>query len=207
MVGASRVLAFNNQLFLLINAPAHPYPTTVALAEFAASGVIILVPFLLVALWVWGNPTHRAGLAATAVAAALALGANQLLGLLWYEPRPFVIGLGRTLIAHPPENSFPSDHTTFMVTLGLSLIITRAAPAWGKVVILLGLLVAWARIYLGLHFPIDMLTSGAVGASFGGVSAILVPPISRWAMPLAEPIYEGALRLLHLPIRVFPRRP
>ena len=201
------MLAFNNQLFLLINAPAHPYPTTVALAELAASGVIILVPFLLVGLWLWGDPIRRAGLAATAIAAALALGANQILGLLWYEPRPFMIGLGRTLISHPPENSFPSDHTTFMVTVGLSLIVTRAAPAWGKVVILLSLLVAWARIYLGLHFPVDMLASGAVAGCFGGAAAFLLPPISRWVMRLVEPIYEGALQLLHLPSRSFPRRP
>jgi undecaprenyl-diphosphatase len=206
MLGKACMLALNNQLFLLINASAHPYPTILTLAEFAASGLIVFVPLLLVAIWIWGDPTRRAGLSATAVAAALALGANQLLGLLWYEPRPFMIGLGRTLITHPAENSFPSDHTTFMVTVGLGLIITRAAPAWGKVVILLGLLVAWARIYLGLHFPVDMLTSGVVGGCFGGVSAFLVPLISRWVMPSAEPIYEGTLRLLHLPIRVFPRR-
>lgn len=196
----------NNHLFLLLNASAHPYLATVALAEFAASGVILLVPFLLVALWIWGDPARRAGLIATAIAASLALGANQILGLLWYEPRPFMIGLGRTLIAHPPENSFPSDHTTFMLTVGLSLVATLAAPAWGKVVIILGLLVAWARIYLGLHFPVDMLTSGLVAGCFGGGAALLLPLVNRWIMPLAEPAYEAGLQLLHLPVWVFPRR-
>jgi hypothetical protein len=39
-----------------------------------------------------------------------AVGINQLLGTLWYEPRPFATGLGRTLIQHAPDNSFPSDH-------------------------------------------------------------------------------------------------
>jgi undecaprenyl-diphosphatase len=200
------MLALNKHLFLLLNAPVHPYPTTVAVAELAASGVIILVPFLLAGLWIWGDPTRRARLVATAIAAAVALGANQVLGLLWFEPRPFMIGLGRTLMTHPPENSFPSDHTTFMLTVGLGLIATRAAPAWGKIVIILGLLVAWARIYLGLHFPVDMVASGLVGGCFGCGATSLLPPTKRWVMPLLDPIYEAGLRVLHLPARVFPRQ-
>lgn len=196
----------NDHLFLLLDAPAHPYRLTVALAEFAASIIIALVPFLLIAAWIWGDPMRRAGLIATTSTAALALGANQIVGFLWFEPRPFMIGIGRTLIAHAPENSFPSDHTTFMFTVGLGLIVTRAAPAWGKVVIGLGLLVAWARIYLGLHFPVDMIASGLIGACFSGAAAFLALPVSRWVMPLIEPLYEAALNLLHLPARLFPRR-
>jgi undecaprenyl-diphosphatase len=178
----------------------------VGLAELAASGVIILVPFLLTALWIWGDPTRRVGLVATSIAAAVALGTNQVLGLLWFEPRPFMIGLGRTLITHPPENSFPSDHTTFMLTVGFGLIATRAAATWGKIVIILGLLVAWARIYLGLHFPVDMVASGLVGGCFGGGAAFLLPLTRRWVMPLLNPFYEAGLRVLHLPARVFPRQ-
>ena len=101
----------NNHLFLLINAPSGASPAIVFVAELVASKLIDLVPLLLVALWIWGKPTRRTGLAASSIAAALALCANQIVGLLWFEPRPFMIGLGRTLMAHVPENSFPSDHT------------------------------------------------------------------------------------------------
>ncbi|MBI1201893.1 MAG: phosphatase PAP2 family protein [Rhodopseudomonas sp.] len=200
------MLALNSQLFLLINASAQPYPTTVGLAELAASGVIFLVPILLVGLWIWGDPKRRPGLVATAIAATVALSANQLLGLLWFEPRPFMVGLGRTLITHPPENSFPSDHTTFMLAVGIGLIATRASPAWGKVVVILGLVVAWSRIYLGLHFPVDMLASALVGGSFGAVATLLTRVTARYLMPLIEPVYDAGLRLLHLPARLFPRK-
>lgn len=125
------MLSINNHVFLLINAPAGASPSLVSVAEFVASRLIDLIPVLLVVLWVWGKPAGRAGLVASAVAAALALGANQLVGLFWYEPRPFMIGLGRTLIAHVPENSFPSDHTTFILAVGFALIATRATPQWG----------------------------------------------------------------------------
>ncbi len=199
------MLALNNHLFLLLNASATASPILVTLAEVVAAKLIYLIPFLLFALWIWGKPEQRAGLTATAIAGGLALGANQLLGLLWYEPRPFMIGLGRTLMPHAPENSFPSDHTTFILTIGFALIATRTAPTWAKVVSILGALVAWARIYLGLHFPLDMLASTLIAGLFSAVAVLLVLPIEYWIMPMTGRTYEGALNALRLSPRVFPR--
>jgi undecaprenyl-diphosphatase len=200
------MLAINDKLFLLINAEPGASPTIIYTAELVASKLIDLVPLLLVALWIWGSPPRRAGLAACSIAAVLALGANQLAGLLWFEPRPFMIGLGRTLVVHAPENSFPSDHTTFILTVGIALIATRAAPTWGRLVIVLGALVAWARIYLGLHFPIDIFASALIAYVFGTIASVLDMPVERWIMPVANYVYEGALKALRLPSRFFPRR-
>lgn len=200
------MLSLDNHLFLLINASAAASPILVTVAEIIAAQLIYAIPLLLIALWIWGEPERRAGLVATAITAALALSANQLAGMLWYEPRPFMIGLGRTLMAHVPENSFPSDHTTFVLTVGLALIVSRAAPTWGKIVSAAAALIAWARVYLGLHFPLDMLASALIACLFGGIAAFLEGPARRWVMPIANPIYEGALDALRLPTRAFPRR-
>jgi len=127
---------WNDRLFLLINASDHPAAAVVTAANVVAADVIFLVAMLFVALWVWGKPERRDRLVAAACATALALAANQALGLLWYEPRPFMIGLGHTFADHAVENSFPSDHATFMFTAGLSLIITGAARRWGILVTL-----------------------------------------------------------------------
>jgi undecaprenyl-diphosphatase len=199
------MLALNHHLFLLINAEPGESPLLIALGRIVAGDVIGLVPLLLVLLWIRGKPERRAGLVATAIAAALALGANQIVGQFWYEPRPFMIGLGRTLMAHVPENSFPSDHTTFMLTIGIGLIATGGAPRWGRIVTVAGVLVAWARIYLGLHFPLDMLTSALIAGVFAAIAVLLAVPSQRWIMPLANSIYDGALDLLRLPGEVFPR--
>jgi undecaprenyl-diphosphatase len=117
-----------------------------------------------------------------------------------------MIELGRTLMAHVPENSFPSVHTTFILTVGFALVVTRAAPTWGKVVSVSGILVAWARIYLGLHFPLDMLASGLIACLFGELAGLMVPAVRRWIMQIADSTYEGALNTLGLPRRVLPRR-
>lgn len=198
-------MLLNDHLFLLLNASAAPSPLLVALAGIVAEQLIYFLPVLLAALWIWGPRERRAGLILTAIAAGCALGANQLVGLLWYEPRPFMIGLGHTLIAHAPENSFPSDHTTFFLTTGFALIATRGAPAFGKLVALLGVLVAWARIYLGLHFPVDMLASALIACLFGTASILLQAPVRRWVVPIIDRIYDAALDRLRLPPRFFPR--
>jgi undecaprenyl-diphosphatase len=200
------MLTINNQVFRLLNAAVDAFPTLVYVAELVASSLIDLIPVLLVALWVWGQPARRSGLVATSIAAALALGANQIVGLFWYEPRPFMVSLGRTLVAHVPENSFPSYHTTFILTIGIALMTTRAAPTWGKVVSVLGVVVAWARIYLGPHFPLDMLASALIASLFGASAALPISVVRRWIMPMADRIYEVALDMLRLPPRIFPRR-
>lgn len=199
------MLLLNHHLFLLLNASAAPSPLVVDLADVVAQQLIYALPVLLLALWIWGRPERRAGLISTAIAAACALGANQLVGLLWYEPRPFMIGLGHTLLAHVPENSFPSDHTTFFLATGFALIATRGAPGVGKVVSLLGALVAWARIYLGLHYPVDMLASALIACLFGAASTLLNPPVGRWIAPTIDRLYEATLDTLRLPQRIFPR--
>jgi len=74
-------------------------------------------------------------------------------------------------------------------------------------VCLCGLLVAWARIYLGLHFPIDMAASLLVGLAGGGVARAALPASERWLHPVAHHTYEAALRSLRLPPALFPRSP
>ena len=197
----------NERLFLALNAPAHPDVLTVTLAWLAASWLIYVAAAVVPALWIWGRHTARGALLVTVLGVGAALSVNQLLGLLWYEPRPFVIGLGHTLAFHAVENSFPSDHATFMWSLGFALITTGAARTWGTLVCFAGLLIAWSRIYLGLHFPVDMTASFLIGVAGGGLAGAALPVGERWLQPVALHTYEVMLRSLRLPPSLFPRGP
>jgi undecaprenyl-diphosphatase len=198
---------WNDRLFLLINASDHPAASLVSTANLVAADVVFLVVLLFGTLWVWGRSERRAALLASVCATALALAANQALGLLWYEPRPFMIGLGHTFSEHAVENSFPSDHATFMFTAGLSLISTGAARRWGIVVALAGIAVAWARIYLGLHFPVDMLSSAMIALVFSLIAVPLKLPIGRTVIPVGNRLYDAILDALRFPTTFFPRTP
>ncbi len=144
----------NSQLFLWLNASTPPSQLQLWLAIGVAEWLIYALPLLLALLWFSGQARQAVLTAALSVLLALACG--QLIGLLWPHPRPFMLGMGQTLLPHPPETSFPSDHATVFFTLGLSLL----GSGWRRLaalVLLTGALVAWARVYLGVHFPLDML--------------------------------------------------
>jgi undecaprenyl-diphosphatase len=199
------MLALNQALFLWLNAPAEAPKPIVDFALAVAIWLVAIVPALLVALWIWGSVRNRPGLIVTALAAATALGINQLLGLLWYEPRPFMVHVGRTLMAHAPDNSFPSDHATLMLTVAFGLMTTRAAPRWGTAVLFVGLAVAWSRLYLGVHFPIDMAASAVIAIACAFVAALLVGPAERWPTPILCSVYDSILDIVRAPPRLFRR--
>lgn len=200
------MLAWNQGLFLWLNASGHPDRAVVMIAAFSAQALVYFALAIVAGLWVWGRPSQRGALLAVVIAAALALGVNQLLGLLWYEPRPFMAGVGHTLLAHVPENSFPSDHATLVWALSAGLIVSGASVPAGIVVGAMGAMIAWARIYLGVHFPIDMAASAAVAVVAGALAAASQRFVDHWLLPIVQDVYERALEGLGLPVALFPRR-
>jgi undecaprenyl-diphosphatase len=198
-------MSWNTDLFLLLNAPAVPGPTMLAAVRMLAESPVVVAPGLLVWLWVRRPDAGRAGLLAAALAVLFGQLINGGLGLLWFEPRPFMAGIGHTLLVHAPNNGFPSDHMTMTVALGAALVLTGVARTAGIAVCVLGLGVGWARVWLGVHFPVDVLT----GIPAGGVAAWLAwrlqPALGRHVLPPAELFYEAVVVVLRLPRTVFPR--
>ena len=171
-----------------------------------AASPVAAAPLLLIGLWVWGAASRRGALLAVAGAILVAQGVNLTLGLLWFDPRPFMVPIGRTLVAHAADNGFPSDHATLVWTLGLGLIMTGAAVRWGAAACVYGLAVAWSRVWLGVHFPDDMAGSALVALACGSLARAAAPTITVWALPLADRAYEAALPALRLPPALVPRR-
>jgi undecaprenyl-diphosphatase len=194
--------AFNQALFLMINGtPATPV-WLVGIAVLIADFVIYLIPFLLAAMWLLGNEAQRSLAIRACLVAMLGVGANQLIGLVWQHPRPFMIGLGHAFLPHAPDSSFPSDHATVFAGVALTLLLGGAC--WiGGFTLMGGVSVAWARVFLGVHFPLDMFGAAAVAC----VAYVLIAPlwhlagsaVTRWAIVvyrklLARPINLGWMR-------------
>jgi len=159
----------NQALFLLLNASIHPSPFVLFIASIFAVHAIWLVPLILVTGWLRGNEVQRKIYLQAAGAGLFGLLLNQIIGLLWVHPRPFMIGLGHTLIPHAADSSFPSDHLTLLWSVAISLSLHLHSKTTGLVLSMLGIPVAWARIYLGVHFPMDMAGALAISA----LSAVL----------------------------------
>ena len=189
----TKLETLNQALFLHMNADLSTPAWMLSIAAVVADYLIFLIPLMLVILWCWGNESQRALALKACVIAFAALGVNQLLGMEWPHPRPFMMGLGHTFILHASDSSFPSDHATVFAAIGLTLVFANCRSVAGWVILLLGACVAWARVFLGVHFPLDMLGAAAVvGAVWVGISPIWSRMGSGWTEQAAR-IYRAVL--------------
>lgn len=164
--------ALNRALFLKINAGTGTPPWLIDVAKFIADDLIYLIPVLLAGIWLWGQRESRNVVMRAFLTAMLGLGLNQIVGALWPHPRPFAIGLGHAWASHVADSSFPSDHMTLFTAIGLSLVL-GGARLLGWLTLAVGAAVGWARVFLGLHFPFDMLGAVAIACV---CYAFLTPP-------------------------------
>lgn len=156
--------SLNETLFLWLNASGHPNALVLMLAAFFAEWFIWVVPMLVGIGWLYGSKNTRKAMLVATVSASMGLLVNQFIALAWTHPRPFMVGLGHTLVPHAADSSFPSDHLTLWWAVAFSFLLQWRPGCAGISLALLGVPIAWARIYLGVHFPLDMLGAVAVSA-------------------------------------------
>jgi len=149
----------NLALFHLINQYAGLNPVIDTLAIFAAEYMPIVVILALAILWIAKGNNTRDVILYGVYAAIIGLVINYIIGLVYFHPRPFMIGLGTQLFQYPAETSFPSDHTTFMVSIALMFLYFKETRVYGVILLILGLIGGFARVFSGVHFPLDILGS------------------------------------------------
>ncbi len=184
------------RLFLAINGLARYSDRPNDLFEFFAhNGPFVLVGLLLI-VWFWPGQRALRNLRQWAVinatiAAAVALGVNQIIIRLWARPRPFVDHHAIMLLTPSTDPSFPSDHSTFAFAVAVALFL--GIRRIGIVALVIAAMIAFSRVYTGEHYVSDVLA----GAIIGGSVAVAV----NWARPFVMPVLNPPLRLarkLHL---------
>ncbi len=149
-------------------------PTMIALTCLGSGwAVLALLPLL-------GWPRTRRFAAALALAIAAQATGVWALKLAVGRVRPWIaMGLAAPLGA-PHDGSFPSGHASgsFCVAafLAVALPAVWPSPAWrvrvvAAAALAVATLVAVSRVYLGAHFPSDVLAGALMGATFGAVAA------------------------------------
>lgn len=178
----------NQHIFLLINS----HTLFVAswfdhVAVFLAEWLVWLLPALLVLLWFRGDFQIKKAAMGAGLSAAIALVAGGLIGWFWPHPRPFMLSMGHLLISHAPDASLPSDHLTLWWGIAIGLAYSPRLRHIGLLLALAGLAPAWARIYVGVHFPLDMVA--ALLVSLGAahlLHAVGQPLVAKSSLALVQ---------------------
>ena len=98
---------------------------------------------------------------------------NELIYLFYHRNRPLKIESGRMLIGEPISPAFPSSHASFFLAISLALFWFNLPMA--ILFSMASLLIAFARVFCGVHWPSDILGGAIVAVvSFLAVYAIFV---------------------------------
>ena len=116
-------------------------------------GIVLLIP----------KKTRKAGIAALAALAIGALITNVALKNIIARIRPYEVVEGLVpLISKPTDYSFPSGHTC--ASFACALVLYRILPKkYGVPAVILASLIAFSRLYVGVHYPTDVLGGMFVG--------------------------------------------
>ncbi|SCK56743.1 undecaprenyl-diphosphatase [Variovorax sp. HW608] len=107
--------------------------------------------------WVaWRHPAQRAYVMATLCAAAVA-----------------------SVLAHSPRT-----HACVMFTIALIFCMRPALRVAGIVLLAIGLVTGWARIYVGVHYPFDVVAGFLLAAALAGVFWLLLKFKERVIVPM-----------------------
>lgn len=165
------LVALDYQWFQVINGWANHYRILDAAMVFFTKLGIPLMLLYLASLVVRGDNAekrlrNRTTVMVALCAAVLALAINGILAQLLFRDRPFIDHAVNLLVYHDATSSWPSNHAAISAAMAMSLCFRRR---WGaRVCTTIAVLVALSRVYVGVHYPMDIISGFIIGivASF-----------------------------------------
>jgi membrane-associated phospholipid phosphatase len=140
------------------------------------------------ALWLFARPGSsrkwKLACASALTSAGLALLINQLIAQVWSRPRPFA--------SHPSAHvwgsrshdpSFPSDHASAAFAIAFAVFLFDRVV--GSIFLAAAFLIGVGRVFVGAHYPVDVVAGCLVGLA----AALLVARLAR-------PVMDSVVRLL-----------
>ncbi len=176
--------SIDETLFLWINGLAGKLPFLDGFMKGIANDYFFIVSACLVLLALWfgtrgirqREDNQKAVIGASA-SLGIATGIVGIFNQFYISPRPFT-ELPTNLLFYPPTDpSFPSHSTAVVFAIAIAIILADRKA--GAFLLLLAFLHGFSRIYVGVHYPSDILA----GATIGALTAVLVFMLIRRLEP------------------------
>jgi undecaprenyl-diphosphatase len=165
-------MSLDLQLFRLINGLASQFPLLDGLMRFLVNEYFVPTSFslILIILWFGGQGVaDRAGNQRAVIHAALSLIlANSLVklcNLITFRPRPFAAHEVHLLFYRPTDSSLPSNPAAVGFSFATAVWLHNRRV--GAIMYVLAALFAFARVYCGVHYPLDVIVGGLIGVLSG----------------------------------------
>lgn len=178
----SSLLDLSTTLFLRVNDFARTSTWLHAPAvAYAKYGLVVFAALLLLGVWQRraGSDRDLAVAVWAGLGTLLAVGVNQPVAALVAEPRPYAAHPAvLVLVDRSSDWSFPSDHSVMAgaAAVGLLLVSRRL----GAIAVVAAVLMAAVRVYVGAHYPVDVVAGLVLGGVVAGVGWVLVRRPLTW---------------------------
>src|SRR4051812_42588741 len=148
---------------------------------YANNGIVLFALLLLFGYLLARHRSDLDGVASSLWAGAatlVALGLGQIIGNIVDRARPYeTLANVHLLVDKTTDFSFPSDHATAVGAVAVGLFFV---DRWlGLAAAVAAILMAFTRVYVGAHYPGDVLAGLALGGTVAALGQIIVVPLLR----------------------------
>jgi undecaprenyl-diphosphatase len=168
--------------------------------------LVVLVALIFLIPWRQRCQTRRSGAVLATAAAGLALLVNQPIAHSVDRLRPYLAhpAHAHLLISRSHDPSFPSDHAAGAFALAFGIWLYDRTL--GAVLLAIGAVLAFSRVYVGTHYPGDVVAGALIGMAVAA-ALFLVPATHRLIELFAArvgQIWDGVLTRLRGRVRTSP---
>ncbi|KJL05607.1 MULTISPECIES: undecaprenyl-diphosphatase [Priestia] len=149
------------KIFRIINQLAGRYSILDMLMILISNKVRYLFVFVLMLMWFRGGSQRKVTVYAV-ISSTFTLLINMLIQCFYFKPRPFIKRRVGILIPSKVNSAFLSKHTLLTAAASTSIFIRERI--FGSVMWILSLLTGFSRIWVGHHYPSDIIRSLFIGS-------------------------------------------
>jgi len=191
-------MSLDATIFTWINSFAGHFPVLDEIVRGLANDYFTIISccLILIALW-FGTPgkidsiRNQTGVIVAASSLGIAQAIVGIINVFCFRVRPFN-AMAVNLIFYPPtDSSFPSNAAAIVFALAMGVFLYNKKA--GILLLTIGIIHGLARIYVGIHYPLDILG----GAAIGIITALIMNGIAVWQKPNLNKLL-GLMERVHL---------